>query len=240
MTKITTINIDLEKVCNIEPLSGAISGENPIFVAGRNMEHNFIYGWGYAIKLEEALQDVREMQIDLDRYLTAQIAAYMHGMGGRKSPVMVWFTIVGDLILLSLTSRRECSYMEMRNSVDSHSSHILPESSEPFMYYENGCIYRMYFCHSGVDGENNLLFDFGAYTPLRAGNTDEWRYQQIVESPLEDGNIYYSAIPPEADFIVEWENKNITVKRAFCSLRYRGVVSSVEKKEDEYEDEYDD
>lgn len=236
MTGISHIAIDLEKTCQIGPFTPSF-GARSVYVAGNSMaQKNSIYGWGYAIRTEDAIRSARSHKMNLDDYLTAQMAIFLNELSGRKSPVLIWYANVQDLILPFITSRRECGYMSVDNSFDGHSSAYLSPNAEPFMYYDGNRVYRVYFRHSGIANDENLLFDLGTLFPLRTGNSEGWRYNEIIESPLDDRNIYYSAIVQERDFIAEWQGKKVAVERAFCSLRYRGIVSSCEKQEDEMDD----
>ena len=223
MTEFSHINIDLDKTCRIFERRGS-DYEDPVFVARGKK----IFGWACAIKWENAIQGAKRAGKNLDDYLTAQIAARMGDFAGRKTPVLVWYANNRGLIFLFSTSRSKGSYkngpdLSVERGFDHTTSQHLYRNAEPFMYWADGQIWRVYLHNSGVESDGNLLFDFGALFPLRAGSTDEWRYNQIVQSPLDDGNIDYG-IAEERRFLAEWKGKKIPVERAFCSLYYRGVA----------------
>ena len=214
------INLDLEKICIIKSF-GKPPGIIDSILPGKG-----ISGYGYAIPFDSAIQDAREQRINLDSYLTAQVAYYMSNFGNRKSPVLVWFANNSDLIFLFITSRHNISFMDIEHSFDSHTQDYVFQNAEPFMYYdEHGAIYRVYFRSTAVKNDDNLLFDMGNLFSPRLGNADEW-IDLIMQAPLKGDYVVYSAVTPEKETIVKWKGKKIVVECALCSLSYNGIISS--------------
>ena len=214
------INLDLEKICIIESFGRPPSIIDSILPGKR------ISSYGYAIPFDSAIQDAREQRINLDSYLTAQVAYYMSSFGNRKSPVLVWFANNSDLIFLFITSRHNISFMDIEHSFDSHTQDYVFQNAEPFMYYdEHGAIYRVSFRSTAVKNDDNLLFDMGNLFSPRLGNADEW-IDLIIQAPLKGDYVVYSAVTPGKETIVKWRGKKIVVECALCSLSYNGIISS--------------
>lgn len=219
------ITLDLDKICHIEPLSGF--GGSAVPVAGHAMSDKCIRAWGCAVNADDAVQSASKAKMNLDAYLTAQIAVCMNGLN-RKLPILVWFANAQNIILLYVSSQREFNRLSsVENSYDCGAAYI-PSNAEPFMYYSDGRIYRIYHCHPGK-AKRNLLCDLGMLWPNRVGDADESRYHEIVKTPHAPNNLYYSPVLSEPEFISEWERRKVVVERAFCSLRYSGTVSSHEE-----------
>ncbi len=226
MLGMTNIIIDLDKSCEIVP---SVYGRKGVVLAGSNMARNSIFGWGYAVPFNDAIRRAAEVGMNLDAYLTAQVAAYLHALGNRKSQILIWYANAsgesGDVILLYISSRRECKYMRLENSYDGHTEDVILPNGEPFMYYDGRRIRRVYFYHAGIKSGDNLIYDMGQIFPLKLGNADKERYDEIVESPLDSDNIVYSSVIHGEEQVVEWDGRKIVVERAFCNLRYCNVLS---------------
>ena len=223
MTEFSHINIDLDKTCRIFERRES-DYEDPVVVAGGKS----ILSSACAIRWESAIQGAKRAGKNLDDYLTAQIAARMGDFAGRKSSVLVWYANNSGLMFLFSTSRSKGlysngPYFSMEHGFDYTTLQPIYRNAEPFMYWADGQVWRVYLHNAGVESGGNLLFDFGTLFPLRASCADEWRYNQIVQSPLDDENIDYG-IAKERRFLAEWKGKKIPVERAFCSLYYRGVA----------------
>lgn len=215
------ITLDLEAICKIEPLPG----NDGLEAAGDGLAGKSILSWGYAIRTPGAYQRAQEIGMNLDDYFSAQIAAYLDGMRNRKAPILVWYANINNLVLLYITSKRDCRWMTIENSFDGHTyGPIFFQNATPFVYLDgNGKISRVYFCPAKTK-HRNLLFDMGCFSPDRVGNTSRERYDEIVESPTDDDNMYYSPIPKEREFVAAWKGRNIAMERAFCRISYRGYI----------------
>lgn len=177
-----------------------------------------INGWGYAILYDNACKNARSVGLNLDSYLTAQIAFYMSNFGERKSPVMVWYNLRGNMILLYITSRYSCKAMSIENSEDIHALSSLNSDSEPFMYYDGTNIFRVYWHHGEAEyfSRPHLLYDLGAFSNCRVGCSDKCIYDKIVKSPLDNENICYSPVSSQIRRLYEWKGKKMEINHAFC------------------------
>lgn len=226
MSTLRNIDIYLDKIGQVDLASDLIGGTgSALIIAEANAEDKRVSGWGYALEYDIAISNARKNGMNLDSYLTAQIAVYMKRLNDRKSPLMVWFSSgpglisKSGLILLYITSRKECRGMPIENAYDNHSLNFLPAGVEPFMYYDDTHIFRTYWRHESIEGKDNLLCDLGQYGPYRIGSADQQRYQEIVKEPLEEGNIDYSPVLMEKEFICQWEGEEVTVERVFCNIK---------------------
>ena len=212
------ITLNLNKICQIAgqdnfPIWGAYSR-----VASAR---EYVYGWGYTILYDHACKNARSVGLNLDSYLTAQIAFYMSNFGERKSPVMVWYSLVnfrGGMIFLYITSCHKCKTMSVENSEDIHVQELLRLDAEPFMYYDGTNIFRVHWHHGEVEDFScsHLLCDLGAIFPGRTGYGDESAYDRIVKSPLDNQNICYSPVSSQTYSLYEWKGKKMEINHAFC------------------------
>lgn len=216
------ITLDLEKVCSIENLM--LGGGHGLAAIDNQPREKSALGWGYAIPTPEAQQHALTIGVNLYDYFTGQIAAYLNGFRGRKTPVLVWYANTNGLVWLHITSKKECRWMTIENSYDSHTQDTVPHNATPFVYLDgNGKIFRTYFCPADMKHEN-MLFDMGCFSPHRVGNAFSGRYDEIAESPTRGDNFYYSPIPQEREFVAVWKGGDIAMERAFCRISYRGAI----------------
>ena len=219
------ITLDLAKICVFETMTRLVSCRAPI-VMGAALSNKCVTGFGYALRWNDAIRLAHGCAMNVDGYLTAQVAHYMSNFGDRKSPVLVWYSNLQNLIILHITSRRDVSAMPLEEGFDSHTHGYLHANAEPFMYYNgNGGIFRVYFKGNSVKGDGRLLYDMGMIPPFKLGDADDSIYDRVVRAPLEDGNIEYAPVPQERRAIIEWRGKNIILERAFCNLCFGDFFS---------------
>ena len=227
------MTINLKKICEIgEP--DTIFHSNARVVSA----NEYITGWGYSILYDDACQNARDAGLNLDSYLTAQIAFYMNSLGKRKNPVMVWLGAVnfrGGMIFLYITSCRRCRGLMLRGAEDMHTRAHLRADTEPFMYYDGENIFRVYWHHGEIKdfSSPHLLCDLGAIFPGRVGYGDELAYDRIINSPLDNENICYSPVPSKNQCLYEWKGEKMKVNHAFCVLDSQPPMAKEDDEDDE-------
>ena len=183
---------------------------------------------GYPINLDKALGNARALGVNLDGYLTAQVAYYMSTLDGRKAPILVWYVLRNNMAFLFFSSRKSMAGYNFEGMAEPRTEDALFSDAEPFMYYAgqagNGDIFRVYYRCSAEEGDY-LLYDMGAYGAYRlSGSPESEGYDRVVQNPLGEDDIFYTPVPWESSFVVKWKGRPITVKRALCRLKFGDVV----------------
>ena len=218
--------LDLGGICNIvEPL---VHDYPSLVLMQGALGAKCIVGAGYPIDGNEAIQRACALGMNLDSYLTAQVANYMRNLGNRKSPVLVWYAHRQGMFFLFFSSKKDVVAGEFEATTESSSRSYVFSDAEPFMYYAgeagNGDIFRVYYRCEVKEGDY-LLYDMGAYGAYRLLSSPErGGYDRVTRNPLGEDDIFYTPVPWESSFVVKWKGRPITVKRALCRLKFGDVV----------------
>lgn len=227
-TTLPEITLNLGEICRV--VENSFYDRPPLALMGDALAGKSIMGVGHPINLDEAKQAARARGMNLDGYLTAQVANYISNFGDRKSPVLIWYAIRNTAAFLFVSARKEVIGANFEGAAEPPSADIVFPDADPFMYYAgqagNGDMFRVYYRHSENEAATYHLYDAGAFSLYRLlSSAERETYDHICQSPLEGDHIFYTPVPRESSFTVEWSGRQIRVNRAFCKLRFGDTVS---------------